>query len=307
MIERKAILGLLLAGGLSTRMGGGDKPLRTIGGRTILDHVLDRLSPQVGRIVINANGDPARFASWGHPVVLDTIEGFAGPLAGILAGMERQPPLPPSPMCCRLRPTRPSSRLISPNDWPPAFRAAPPSQSQAPVAGRIPRLRSGPSRFMPICDGHWSKTSFARSIASRAGIRPSASTGRSSPTTRSSMPIGQRIWRRRSVFWRLARVDRGRIPNQPVAARSSVLRGFAPQDSRLRSSGFEASLFGMRIVGTCRTRTRLALEAPARFDVGSGSTLVARCERCACASRASNHASAWRSKARNHAALAPSW
>ena len=81
-------LGLLLAGGLARRMGGGDKPLRTIGGRTILDHVIERLRPQCARLVINANGDPGRFAGWGLPVVTDSIEGFAGPLAGILAGLD---------------------------------------------------------------------------------------------------------------------------------------------------------------------------------------------------------------------------
>jgi molybdopterin-guanine dinucleotide biosynthesis protein A len=82
------ILGLLLAGGLARRMGGGDKPLKTIGGKAILDHVIDRLAPQCAGLVINANGDPARFAPWGLPVAADSVEGFAGPLAGILAGLD---------------------------------------------------------------------------------------------------------------------------------------------------------------------------------------------------------------------------
>lgn len=68
-------------------MGGGDKPLVAIGGRPMLARVIDRLSPQVDRLAINANGDPARFAAFDLPVVADTIAGFAGPLAGILAGM----------------------------------------------------------------------------------------------------------------------------------------------------------------------------------------------------------------------------
>jgi molybdopterin-guanine dinucleotide biosynthesis protein A len=81
-------LGLVLAGGLARRMGGGDKALLRIGGATILERVLDRLRPQCGRIILNANGDPARFAPTGLPVVADDVPGFAGPLAGILAGLD---------------------------------------------------------------------------------------------------------------------------------------------------------------------------------------------------------------------------
>lgn len=87
-IEAPATLGLVLAGGLARRMGGGDKPLTRIGGATILDRVLGRLTPQVRRIVLNANGDPARFAATGLPVVADSVPDFAGPLAGILAGLD---------------------------------------------------------------------------------------------------------------------------------------------------------------------------------------------------------------------------
>jgi molybdopterin-guanine dinucleotide biosynthesis protein A len=68
-------------------MGGGDKCLRPLGGRTILDHVLERARPQVRALVLNANGDPARFAAFDLPVAADVIEGFAGPLAGVLTGM----------------------------------------------------------------------------------------------------------------------------------------------------------------------------------------------------------------------------
>lgn len=82
------IVGVVLAGGLARRMGGGDKGLVALRGRPILDHVLERLSFQVDRIVINANGDPGRLANYGLPIVADAIEGFAGPLAGVLAGME---------------------------------------------------------------------------------------------------------------------------------------------------------------------------------------------------------------------------
>ncbi|HZK92222.1 MAG TPA: molybdenum cofactor guanylyltransferase MobA [Stellaceae bacterium] len=79
---------MLLAGGLARRMGGGDKPLRTIGGRPLLAHVIERLRPQVSELVLNANGDPARFAAYGLPVVADSIPDYAGPLAGVLAGLD---------------------------------------------------------------------------------------------------------------------------------------------------------------------------------------------------------------------------
>jgi len=81
-------LGLILAGGLARRMGGGDKPLKTIGGITILDRVLARLRPQCTSLLINANGDLARFAATRLPVVADDVPDFAGPLAGILAGLD---------------------------------------------------------------------------------------------------------------------------------------------------------------------------------------------------------------------------
>jgi molybdopterin-guanine dinucleotide biosynthesis protein A len=80
--------GLVLAGGLARRMGGGDKALIRIGNRTILEHTLARFAPQVTGVVLNANGDPARFASYGLPVVADSVPDFAGPLAGILAGLD---------------------------------------------------------------------------------------------------------------------------------------------------------------------------------------------------------------------------
>ncbi len=84
----KSVAGVILAGGLSRRMGGGDKGLRKLAGRPILDHVIERARPQVGPLVLNANGAPERFSSYGLPVVADGVEGFAGPLAGVLAGLD---------------------------------------------------------------------------------------------------------------------------------------------------------------------------------------------------------------------------
>lgn len=82
------VAGAVLAGGLSRRMGGGDKPLLAIGGRTLLDRTITRLAPQVGRLLLNANGDPARFAAHGLEVRADVLDGHCGPLAGILTGLD---------------------------------------------------------------------------------------------------------------------------------------------------------------------------------------------------------------------------
>jgi molybdopterin-guanine dinucleotide biosynthesis protein A len=86
--DAPATPGVLLAGGLARRMGGGDKPMRQIGGRTILARVIARLKPQCDGLILNANGDPARFAAFGLPVIADTVENFPGPLAGILASLD---------------------------------------------------------------------------------------------------------------------------------------------------------------------------------------------------------------------------
>lgn len=80
--------GTILAGGRATRMGGGDKGLRRVSGQTLIDHVIARLAPQCGPLAINANGDPARLAAFGLPVVPDSVAGHPGPLAGVLAGMD---------------------------------------------------------------------------------------------------------------------------------------------------------------------------------------------------------------------------
>ncbi|AXI45315.1 molybdenum cofactor guanylyltransferase MobA [Sulfitobacter sp. SK012] len=84
----KQPLGVILAGGQATRMGGGDKGLLRLGGQTLLARVIDRLEPQVAGLALNANGDADRFAEFGLPVIGDSIEGFAGPLAGVLAGLD---------------------------------------------------------------------------------------------------------------------------------------------------------------------------------------------------------------------------
>jgi molybdopterin-guanine dinucleotide biosynthesis protein A len=87
MSSPSPVVGILLAGGKSSRMGGGDKCLRPLGDKPILVHIIERLRPQVSEMIINANGDTSRFAGLGLPVVEDSIAGFAGPLAGVQAGL----------------------------------------------------------------------------------------------------------------------------------------------------------------------------------------------------------------------------
>ena len=82
------ITGVILAGGRATRMGGGDKGLRVVSGKRLIDHVIARLAPQVGAMAISANGDPARLKEFGLPVLADSLPGQPGPLAGVLAGLD---------------------------------------------------------------------------------------------------------------------------------------------------------------------------------------------------------------------------
>jgi len=86
--RRPKVAGVILAGGRSRRMGGGDKCLQPLQGRSLISHVITRARSQVDALAINANGDPGRFAEFELPVVQDSVEGFAGPLAGVLAGLD---------------------------------------------------------------------------------------------------------------------------------------------------------------------------------------------------------------------------
>jgi molybdenum cofactor guanylyltransferase len=90
MVERRfpATVGAILAGGLARRLGGGDKTLRAIGGRTVLARLVERVTPQVRQLIINANDDPGRFQEFGLPVVADSLPDRPGPLAGILAALD---------------------------------------------------------------------------------------------------------------------------------------------------------------------------------------------------------------------------
>ncbi|WP_245469793.1 molybdenum cofactor guanylyltransferase MobA, partial [Mesorhizobium sp. M7A.F.Ca.MR.362.00.0.0] len=85
---KRDIAGIILAGGQSRRMGGGDKSLLPLGDGCLLDQVVSRFTPQIESLALSANGDPARFLRFGLPVLADSVPGFAGPLAGILTGLE---------------------------------------------------------------------------------------------------------------------------------------------------------------------------------------------------------------------------
>ncbi|MDA0675184.1 MAG: molybdenum cofactor guanylyltransferase MobA [Proteobacteria bacterium] len=81
------IAGVILAGGLARRMGGGDKALCTVDGEPMLGRIIARVRPQVCALALNANGNAARFAPWRLPVLADVVPGNAGPLAGVLTGL----------------------------------------------------------------------------------------------------------------------------------------------------------------------------------------------------------------------------
>ena len=150
-------LGLVLAGGLARRMGGGDKALIDIDGVTILERVLARLRPQCAGFVLNANGDPRRFASFGLPVIPDDVPDFAGPLAGILAALDWAAANVPAiawvvsvPGDCPFLPKDLVGRLHA--------RASPKTgcwPAPNPATGGIRWLGSGRSRCAPICAMRW--------------------------------------------------------------------------------------------------------------------------------------------------------
>jgi molybdopterin-guanine dinucleotide biosynthesis protein A len=85
---REQVTGVILAGGLARRMGGTDKGLVELAGRPMVEHVLDALGPQVGSLIINANRNLDRYSAYGHPVISDTLQGYMGPLAGVLSAMQ---------------------------------------------------------------------------------------------------------------------------------------------------------------------------------------------------------------------------
>ena len=195
-------VGVLLAGGLARRMGGGDKCLRPLAGETLLARVIARAAPQAGPLILNANGDPARFASYGLPVVADVVEGHAGPLAGILTALDwaagEGAPLPAGGEL-RHRCTVPAARSGRDDGRRPRPRrrrsclrrfGRPGASGVRSLAGGAPRRPApGPSRAGGTEDRPLDR-------------KPQAGGGSPSPAipwTRSSMPTARKTWPRPSA------------------------------------------------------------------------------------------------------------
>ena len=135
---------VVLAGGRSTRMGGGDKSLELLGSRPLLAHVLDRLGPQASAVAISANGDAGRFSQFDRPVLADTVPGYLGPLAGLLAGMQWAQGLGATHIL-----SMPTDTPFFPKDWAPACRGIARMRRglPPPPAADIRRSACGRSRW----------------------------------------------------------------------------------------------------------------------------------------------------------------
>ena len=134
------IAGVILAGGRALRMGGGDKGLLPLAGRPVLAHVVARLAPQVDVLALNANGDPARFAAFGLPVLADPLPGYPGPLAGLLAGLDWAAGLGADTLV-----TTPADTPFLPPDLVAALRAAA-ARDGRPAAAVVTPGPDGPER-----------------------------------------------------------------------------------------------------------------------------------------------------------------
>ena len=165
-------------------MGGGDKCLRPLGGRPILAQVIERAAPQVAALLLNANGDPARFAGFGLPVAADVVEGFAGPLAGVLTGMEwARAKRPDCPWIATIAtdtpffPTDLVARLLAAVE-----RATPPSSpAPPPAAAAIRCSASGRCGSRTSCATRWSTRGSARSTSGPRATGWPWSTSRPTP------------------------------------------------------------------------------------------------------------------------------
>ena len=154
----EATLGVILAGGQGRRMEGADKAFVRLAERPLFDHVLSRLAPQVDAVIVNANGDPARFADYDLPVVADTVDGFAGPLAGVLAAMEWAAAHRPA---CRYLVTAATDAPFLPRDLVAQFHRVVADlglnwYAPVPMVGRIRFAGCGRSTCWMICGTRWS-------------------------------------------------------------------------------------------------------------------------------------------------------
>ena len=195
------VAGVLLAGGLARRMGGGDKCLRPLAGETLLARVIARVAPQVDPLILNANGDPARFARYDLPVVADVVEGHAGPLAGILTALEWAAEHAPHHPLVRASPQmRPSYRVIWFRRWVEARDLAGADLAAPPRAGGASGVRgSGRWSSAPTCAPPWWSRASARSTAGRKSQAGGGSPSPALPWTRSSTPTARTTWPRPSA------------------------------------------------------------------------------------------------------------
>ena len=168
MTGKSGIVGVLLAGGLARRMGGGDKCLRPLAGKTLLARVIERVAPQVGTLILNANGDPARFADYDVPVVADVVEGYAGPLAGILTALDwAAENAPHSPLVASFATDAPFlprdlvETMAEARDLAGADLACAVSEGRVTSGNR----GSGPWSSASTCEKPWSSRASARSTA----------------------------------------------------------------------------------------------------------------------------------------------
>ena len=197
MTDRDATLGLILDGGLGRRLGGVDKGLVLIAGRPMIARAIERLRPQCAGLAISANGDPARFAGLRLPVLADEPPEFAGPLAGVLAGLEYAARLAPGITHVA---TLPADAPFAPQDFVERLhegRRASGGRSPSPrrAVGPITLRRSGRSRSRPTCAARWLRTGYARSRISKRVFPSRWPNGLASPSTPSSTSIRPRTWR----------------------------------------------------------------------------------------------------------------
>ncbi len=198
------VLGVILAGGLARRMGGGDKALRPLGGVTLLDRVIARAAPQVSALWLNANGDPSRFARWDLPVVPDDVPGAPGPLAGILAALDLAAATWPD---AELVASFPCDAPFIPRDLVARLAAARRDQGAA-IAVAASGGRTHPvAALWPVALRHDLRRALVEEESARSSAGPAATASPSpnSPATRStpsSTATRPRTWRRRNGCWR---------------------------------------------------------------------------------------------------------
>lgn len=193
------VLGILLAGGQSRRMGGGDKFFQKLGGHTILEHVIQNAQLQVDQLIINANGDPARFDSYQLTVVPDSLEGHQGPLAGVLTGLEwASAHMPDAEWIVTFAADAPFFPKQLVNDLKTLCATMLPIlPAPHPAVGLILSLQYGRSGLKMISIMRYASKKFAKSIVGRVGTPLRILIILLNPWIRFLMSTGRKTWPRR--------------------------------------------------------------------------------------------------------------